>query len=298
MQPLFRLQTGIPGSSFAFEIARKIGFPDDVLENAAQKTGQTQLNFDRQLQDLEIEKAEMNRKASEVQVADDFLHELISKYQKLNDDLKKREEEIIRKAKEEALSLLKESNKQIEKTIKDIRESQAEKNRTLAARKELQEFRAKIDDTGVKQPGFSQRSAAGSRQSTGKVVSKPEDSFPTDTDHSSTHQLISSSVHKISNTPPRLYQTYIDDLNQKLAHYQLTLDLRGKRADEALSMLQRYIDDAILLNIKDVRILHGKGNGILRQITRDYLHSVREVQKYQDAPLEQGGAGITSVSFK
>jgi DNA mismatch repair protein MutS2 len=127
MKPLFILQTGIPGSSFAFEIARQIGFPEDVLGNAAEKTGLTQLNFDRQLQDLELEKAEMTGKASELKVADDFLHELINKYQKLYDDLKKREGEIILKAKDEALSLLKESNKQIEKTIKEIRESQAEK---------------------------------------------------------------------------------------------------------------------------------------------------------------------------
>jgi DNA mismatch repair protein MutS2 len=102
----------------------------------------------------------------------------------------------------------------------------------------------------------------------------------------------------LTSPPVRTYQTYIDDLNQKLAHYQLTLDLRGKRADEALSLLQRYIDDAILLNMNEVRILHGKGNGILRQITRDYLRSIKEIKKYQDAPMESGGTGITVVTFK
>jgi DNA mismatch repair protein MutS2 len=293
MKPLFRLQIGIPGSSFAFEIARQIGFPDDVLENAAQKTGQTQLNFDRKLQDLETEKTEMNRKADEVKVADDFLHELIGKYQKLHDDLKKREEEIILKAKEEALSLLKESNKQIEKTIKEIRESQAEKTKTLAARKDLQEFKENLQKSVV---GNSQ-SAVPSSQSpvpNNVIASEANQQQSAVPSSQSARPLVRSSAS--SSAKP--YQTYIDDLNQKLAHFQLTLDLRGKRADEALSLLQRYIDDAILLNMNEVRILHGKGNGVLHQITRDYLHSVREVRKYQDAPLEQGGAGITVVTFK
>jgi DNA mismatch repair protein MutS2 len=99
--------------------------------------------------------------------------------------------------------------------------------------------------------------------------------------------------------PPKSpYQSYLNELQSKLENYQLTLDLRGKRAEESLSILQHYIDDAILLNMTEVRILHGKGNGILRQITRDYLRSVKEVKKYQDAPLEQGGAGITIIIFK
>jgi len=284
MKPLFILQAGIPGSSFAFEIARQIGFPDDVLENAAQKTGQTQLNFDRQLQDLEIEKTEMIRKGAEVKVADDFLHELINKYQKLHDDLKKREVEIISKAKEEAFSILKESNKQIEKTIKEIRESQAEKSKTMAARKELEEFKEELAQSAVPSPQTavpSSQPATGSQES---VVPGSQSARPP--------------VRLSASSSAKQNQTYIDDLNQKLINYHMTLDLRGKRADEALSMLQRYIDDAILLNMNEVRILHGKGNGVLRQITRDYLHTLKEVRKYQDAPLEQGGAGITVVLFK
>jgi DNA mismatch repair protein MutS2 len=293
MKPLFILQAGIPGSSFAFEIARQIGFPDDVLENAAQKTGQTQLNFDRQLQDLEIEKTEMIRKGTEVKVADDFLHELISKYQKLHDDLKKREEEIIRKAKEEALSILKESNKQIEKTIKEIRESQADKSKTLTARKELQEFKEELAQSAFSSQQSavpSQQSAVSSSQS---AVSSQKSAVP-----SQQSAVPSPPVRASASSTAKPYKTYIDDLDQKLINYHMTLDLRGKRADEALSMLQRYIDDAILLNMNEVRILHGKGNGILRQVTRDYLRSIKEIKKYQDAPLEQGGAGITVVLFR
>jgi DNA mismatch repair protein MutS2 len=201
---------------------------------------------------------------------------MISKYQKLHDNLKAKEAEIISKAREEASTLLKDSNKLIEKTIREIRENQAEKEKTKAARSELSEFTASVLS--------SQQSAASSNV----IASEAKQQQPVPTAPAAPSQP----------RPPHRYQTYLDDLNQKLAHYQLTLDLRGKRADEALSMLQRYMDDAVLLNMTEVRILHGKGNGILRQITRDYLKSVSEVRRYQDAPLENGGAGITVVTFK
>ena len=94
------------------------------------------------------------------------------------------------------------------------------------------------------------------------------------------------------------YQSYYNDLHRKLLNFQLTLDLRGKRADEAHGELQRYIDDAILLSLPEVRILQGKGNGILRQITRDYLSTVKEVKKFSDEAIERGGAGITVVMFR
>jgi DNA mismatch repair protein MutS2 len=294
MKPLFLLKTGLPGSSFAFEIARQIGFPDDVLRNASEKTGKTQLDFDKQIQNMEHEKAELIKKSTEVKVADEFLLEMIKKYQNLYDNLNSKKEEIITNAKDEASRILKESNKMVEKTIKEIRESQAEKDKTLAVRKELKEFKENLEQSAV--PG-SQFPVPGS-QSTGKTISKLKDSQSPDSKPPTTHQLISSSANLLTSQPVRPYQTYIDDLNQKLAAFQITLDLRGKRAEESLSILQHYIDDAILLNIPEVRILHGKGNGILRQITRDYLRSVNEVKKYQDAPLELGGAGITIITFK
>jgi len=101
-----------------------------------------------------------------------------------------------------------------------------------------------------------------------------------------------------SEAKPHRFQTYFDDLNTKLTNFSLTLDLRGSRVDEALALLQRYIDDAILCSIHEVQILHGKGNGVLRQVTRDYLRSQKEVKSARDAPLEAGGAGITIVSFR
>ena len=271
MKPLYLLKIGKPGSSFAFEIARQIGFPTEVLNSAANKTGTSQLDFDQELQNLEAEKNELTQKSTEIKVADDFLNEMITKYRKLNEDLEASQKEILRKAKEEALHMLNESNRLIEKTIKEIRESQAEKTRTKEARQEIQELKKKIEQEPKEEDKKSPK---------GK-------------------KLIPLSLQQVKITPSRgPYQSFYDDLQKKLLQFQLTLDLRGKRADETFSILQHYIDDAILLDIPEVRILHGKGNGVLRQITRDYLAGVNEVKKFGDEQLEQGGTGITVVYFR
>jgi DNA mismatch repair protein MutS2 len=280
LRPLYQLRTGKPGSSFAFEIARQIGFPEDVLKKASAITGKSQLDFDRELQDLEVEKDKLIKKSTEVYVADEFLNELIQKYKTLTENLEKSKKEIIQKAKDDALKILNTSNSIIEKTIKEIRESQAEKEKTKSARTNLIKLKEKL----VEEP------PAPTPQRSGK-----EEVF-----HSlSSIKLPGDNGQKPSTDRPRgPYQSFYDDLHKKLQTFQMTLDLRGKRADEAHSLIQRYIDDALLLSIPEVRILHGKGNGVLRQITRDYLATVKEVKKYHDERIEAGGAGITVVYFK
>jgi len=268
MKPLYLLKTGKPGSSFAFEIARQIGFPVEVLDAAAGKTS-GQLDFDRELQNLETEKVLMSQKSTELNVADEFLNEMITKYKKLNEELEESKKEIIRKAKEEALQLLIDSNRLIEKTIKDIKENQAEKTKTKESRQEIQDLKQKIEKDN------------------------PIESQPVK------KKLVTINTQSTGSTPFRgPFQSFYDDLQNKLAQFQLTLDLRGKRADETYSLLQHYIDDAILLNIHEVRILHGKGNGVLRQITREYLAGIKEVKKFSDESLEHGGSGITLVNFR
>ena len=271
MKPLYLLKTGKPGSSFAFEIARQVGFPPEVLNAAAEKTGTSQLNFDRELQNLEAEKSELGKRSTEVKVADEFLNEMITKYQELSKELESSRKEILNKAKEEAKNILDQSNRLIEKTIKEIRESQAEKARTKEARQEVQELKTKI----------------------GRDIDKEEKRDPKE------KKPVTISIGQLITKPPRgPYQSFYDDLQLKLQQFELTLDLRGKRAEESHSLLQRYIDDAILLSIPEVRILHGKGNGILRQVTRDYLAGIKEVKKYADEALERGGAGVTVVNFR
>ncbi len=272
LKPLYQLKTGKPGSSFALEIAQEIGFPDHVLKNAKTKTGKSQLNFDRELQNLEVEKQEITTKYSEIKVADDFLAELIAKYEKLNADLEAKKKEILEKAKNEARQILDGSNRLIEKTIREIRESQAEKERTREIRAEL---------TATKQE-LLQEPAPAENTAVPKQKKRPAET---------------TILHSGSATRSP-YQSYINDLQSKLTNYTLTLDLRGKRVDEALILLQHYIDDAILLSIPEVQILHGKGNGVLRQVTREYLRSQKEVKTARDAGIEQGGAGITVVGFR
>jgi DNA mismatch repair protein MutS2 len=266
LKPLYQLKIGHPGSSFALEIAQEIGFPSQVLEDARAKTGTSQLDFDRELQTLEVEKQDLVKQQDEVRMADDFLAELISKYEKMQSDLEAKKKEILDKARMEAKGLLDNVNKTIEHTIKEIRESQADKHKTREVRAEI---------TAVKQEIQKEMEAAG--------MTAPEKPAP---------------VVREQPVPKGRFSEYVRELNTKLNNYQLTLDLRGKRAEEAIGMIQRYIDDAVMFSIPEVRILHGKGNGVLRQITRDYLRSQKEVKSARDAPLEQGGAGITVVSFR
>ncbi len=268
MKPLYQLLTGKPGSSFAFEIAKEIGFPEEVLIKARKKTGNKQLDFDRELQNLEVEKKELDKKSDTIKIADDFLSELIKKYEKLNSELDSKKNDILENARNEAQKIISESNKIIEKTIKEIRESQAEKNRTKIAREKLNVEKNRI---------------LGPEKTLSVQKEKSSDLAP---------EFIGSKA------VPHRFQNYIDDLQSKVTNFSMTLDLRGKRVDEALSALQRYIDDAILISIPEVRILHGKGNGVLRQVTRDYLRSQKDVKMVKDARLEDGGSGITVVSFR
>lgn len=306
LKPLYKLKKGKPGNSFAFEIASQIGFPEPVLEKARNITGHSQLNFEKQIQDLETEKEEVGRKSTEIRVADDFLAELINKYERLSGDLEKSKKEILENARMQALQLLSDTNKTIERTVKEIKEANAEKERTKTARNSIKDLKLKLETT----PEIGNRA-------TGAVNHEPETEPPIPHPESRIPHPASPIPHPASLTPGasfiplsrlqpdpplseknRQYQSYVDDMHRKLHDFQMTLDLRGKRVDEAISMLQLYIDDAVMLSINEVRILHGKGNGVLRQVTRDYLRSVKEIKNAKDEHVEKGGSGITVVTFK
>jgi len=286
LKSLYRLKKGKPGNSFAFEIAAQIGFPSGVLNKARNITGHSQLNFEKQIQDLETEKEEMSRKTTEIRVADDFLAELIGKYEKLTGELEKSKKEILENARREALKLVSDANKTIEKTIREIKEAEAEKEKTKTARSGLKELKASLEE---KIPPITLNETGLSKDIHDKPASLANTQLPP---HSILH------LNEPLSPKNRQYQSYLDDMHRKLQDFQLTLDLRGMRVDECLSVLQLYIDDAVMLSIPEVRILHGKGNGILRQVTRDYLRSVREIKSAKDEHVESGGSGITVVVFK
>ncbi len=329
IKPLYQLSVGKPGSSFAFEIARNIGFPKAILKNAVKKTGKTQLDFDQQLQQLEVDKQEIQKKEEQLRVADEFLKEITEKYEALLLKTETSKNEIISKAKGEATNLLDGTNKLIERTIREIKEAGAEKEKTRKLRTELQDKSAELKKTTDVMPPIKtktkedfaptkkQHIVDNSPLKVGDNVKvEGQDTIGEIMEVSGKDVLISfnsiqfrTQICKIQKVSRKLakkesrksqsgYSNIMNDINEKMANFKLSIDVRGKRGEEAMTEVQRYIDEAILLNVKDVNILHGKGNGILRKIIREYLSSVSEIQSFRDQDVEFGGDGITLVKFR
>ncbi len=318
MRPLFKLQIGKPGSSFTFEIARKIGFPKYVLEKAKKKVGHKAVHFDQQLQQLELEKLKVEKREKELRALEDSLAKAQKDYTELRSQIEKQKREIIEKARREALQIIEDSNKAIERTIREIKESKADKSVTKTVRQKLTQKKEKIKEhtksAAGKQQGVQQKNAVSGEFKPGDWV-KIKDSDMVgellsvsgdDVEVNINNVKLKTSLDKLEHTnkkpdiPKKVksQRGLMNEINKKAANFNLSIDLRGKRADEALSVLKKYIDDAVLLNVNEVSILHGKGNGILRQLIREYLDTVEEVKHYSDAPLEMGGSGITRVYFK
>lgn len=327
MKPLFRLKTGNPGSSFAFEIARTIGLPDKVLDRAARLAGSQDLDFDRQLQDLELKKIELEQKEKQLRSADGFLSDLIDKYQALHSQLEERKAEIILKARQEARQILEGTNKIIEKTIRDIKENQARQEETRKARKALDAFThvqsRKLDEmepvkereknkspkkpkpqitieSGPIEPGnpvriTGQQAIGEVLEISGKTAMVSYGNVKLKTPLSKLEKISKGSLPQ-QKEKPRTKLTF--DINEKAADFKLQLDIRGMRAEDALASMRTYIDDCILLGIKQVKILHGKGDGILRVVVREFLQKVDEVHRYRDEHPDRGGAGATIVDFR
>ncbi len=334
MQPLYQLSIGKPGSSFAFEIARKIGFPKIILKAAEKKTGIKQLDFDQQLQQLDIEKKELQAKQDEIKVADDFLAEMIKKYESLSTELKSKKSEILEKARKEAHELIESSNKLIENTIKEIRESQAEKEKTKKLRQDLKDKQDKIITKTTKPRAEKKKleklniskeeNKVGDINKTdetirvGDIVTIEEQDITGEALDINDDEIVvgfnsvtfktqlnkvKKSSRKESNDIPfqrkrSSYANIIENMNAKMTTFKLQLDVRGKRGEEAVELVRQYIDDAILLNVKEVKILHGKGYGILRTLIHDYLKSVQEIKEFKDEHIERGGHGITIVILR
>jgi DNA mismatch repair protein MutS2 len=321
LQPLYMLQTGKPGSSFAFEIARKTGLPEAVLEKAGEITGFSQLNFEQQLQELEIEKREVAKKKAELNMADLLLNEVIEKYNRLLKQLEERKKSLLNEAGREAKSIIDKANRQIEITIKEIRESQADKEKTKLLRDQLQAIKPELakeaekradallvieDDT--EEEGFLELKAGdmvsiNDMDIIGELLSVNEHeavvAFNSVKLRTAPEKLTKLSKKNIKKQQPARRKSPItDDLNEKASQFRLTIDVRGKRAEEMLELISKYLDEAQLLSIKEVSILHGKGNGILRRVAREFLGKMKEVSSFEDAPVEAGGHGITYVKLK
>ena len=325
MRPLYQLAIGHPGSSFAFEIAESIGFPKDILDRAGELVGREQLNFEHQLQQLELDKKEIARQKEELRVADEFLAEVTQKYQHLNDNLQARRHEIIGSARREAQQILVDANRTVERTISDIKSAKAEKEATRKAREALadateQNLKAQTELKTQKEKRQPAVQDSGSDKEmpilVGSIVRiDGEETFGEVVEIKGKKAVVESNSVRMTIPLSRLTGTakqkiptdrkavsvsrsIYDDLNDKRKHFNPTLDLRGHRAEEAISELHQFLDNAILLSEKEVRILHGKGYGILMQIISQELQAMREVRTFHPEKLELGGAGITVVELR
>jgi len=336
MQPLFKLAIGNPGSSFAIEIARKIGLPEDVIAEASEKVGQDYINMDKYLQDIVRDKRYWESKRQNIRQREKRLEEVIARYEKDLNEVNNQRKEIVKEAKAEAAHILSETNAKIENTIREIREAQAEKERTKQARADLQEFKERMSDKQEEDDRIARKMAKlKERNERKKQKQKAPVQFDRDVIEVGDHVrlkgqttpgtvlevqdkeavvafgMIKSMVkldrlEKVSKGQIKRdmqKSTFIseqtsDQMHEKRLHFKQEIDVRGMRGDEALQTVTYFIDDAIQVGAQQVRILHGTGSGILRQLIREYLRSVPGVRSFHDEHVQFGGAGITVVELE
>ena len=342
MQALFQLQIGNPGSSFAVEIARKIGLPEDVIADASEIVGSEYINADKYLQDIVRDKRYWEGKRQTIRQREKHMEETIARYQTEMEELQKSRKEIIRQAKEEAERMLQESNARIENTIRTIKEAQAEKEKT---RQELTNFRTSLDALASKEheekiakkmeklkekqerkknKKSEPKAAVSSPSSAPKIVPiavgenvkiKGQTSIGQVMEISGKNATVAfgsikttvkiDRLERTNHTPKTegiAKSTFVsnqthDQMYEKKLSFKQDIDVRGMRGDEALQAVTYFIDDAILVGMDRVRILHGTGTGILRTLIRQYLATVPGVSHYSDEHVQFGGAGITVVDF-
>jgi DNA mismatch repair protein MutS2 len=307
LEPLYILDIGKPGSSFALEIARKTGLPQQTLLQAEKLVGKDLAGFETLVRSLERERQELSEKVKRMEKRDVELRQALDRYQNLSTDLETRKKEIITKAKEEASNLLKSTNKEIEKTIRHIRENKAEKKETTRVRENLKSLTDRVGEkpkTEIKPPvNFKEgdRVRIIGQDSSGFILTiQGKNATVQFGEIKSLTKLeklekITTAVEKEINT--RLKSAGINVLEKRIS-FNPTLDVRGKRVDEIINILEQFIDTAILLSQGELKILHGKGEGVLRKVIRDHLKRYKEVASVKDEHVERGGDGITVVVLK
>lgn len=360
MQALFQLQIGRPGSSFAIEIARKTGLPEEVINDATEIVGQDYIQSDKYLQDIVRDKRYWEAKRQTIHQREKDMQRTIDRYESDITDMEKERKAILRRAKEQAEELLRESNKRIENAIREIKEQQAEKEATRRIREELDSFRAEIKDIDTKAEDekiarkIAQIKARKERHAKRQAekgkkqqLVQSTDAKPLAIEAAKEDMTVGMEVRikglttigRIENIAGKMATVIFGDMRTKMrlerlekapvqapkysepsekhqelneihvshstrsaiddrrSNFRHDIDVRGMRGDEALNAVMYFIDDAILVGVQQVRILHGKGNGILRQLIRQYLATVPNVVHYRDEHVQFGGAGITVVEF-
>jgi DNA mismatch repair protein MutS2 len=365
MQALFQLSIGQPGSSFAIEIARKTGLPEEVIKDASDIVGSEYIQSDKYLQDIVRDKRYWEGKRQTIHQHEKSLEHKITRYEDELSEIERQRKEILRKAKEEAEELLRESNKKIENVIREIREAQAEKERTRLAREELNTFKEELgtidtraNDEMIEKKIRQLQERKERREKRKAEKQKKEESGKRNENGSAADGNLSPTSHPLKPGDtvrikgltsvgtlesidgkmatvifggmktkmraerlehaemPKQQASKQEERNQNIAgaygnaskdtrnvidtrklNFKQDIDVRGMRGDEAINAITYYIDDAILVGVSRVRILHGTGSGILRQLIRQYLATIPNVSHFRDEHVQFGGAGITVVDL-
>ena len=330
LQPLFQLSIGNPGSSFAVDIARKIGLPEDLIADASEKVGAEHMDYDKHLQDIVRDKRYWERKRQEIRRKEKRLEATLTKYEAELEITDKKRKQIIRQTQTEAEELLKSANAKIENTIRKIIEAKAEKEQTKKARQELAQFKSEKlrpasakYKTHDKKSKYSQKTTV-PKHETRNAKLKAGDSVRLkgqtvigtiielqdkqaivafgqlkSTVKLNQLEAVSKNQEKKENRKyESLGKTISDDVRKRKLNFKSKIDVRGMRGDEAIQAVTYFIDDALMLGVARVQILHGTGTGVLRQLIRQYLSTVHGVKKYHDEHVQFGGAGITVVEME
>lgn len=345
MNPLFQLEIGKPGSSFAFEIARKIGLPEEILEKATEKIGEEHIDFDRNLRKINRDQRYWETKRQKIRKVEKRLDEMAVNYESELQETQKLRKEILKKAREEADALLAGVNKKIENTILEIKKAQAEKEKTKRARLSLESLKEEVISRTEKQDSEIEKKIEKlrrreenrnrkrpDRETLKKPVQKkspkPEEMMPGDKVRIKGQdtigdlielneknavvafgQLITTmprnQVEKVSNNEAKKAEKsyrkgstrLLENFSERRLNFKPEIDVRGLRAEEAIPKIQEFVDEAIMFEVAQLRILHGKGHGILKDMIRNYLRTEPMISNYKDEHVDFGGAGITIVNL-
>lgn len=365
IKPLYKLEIGLPGNSFAFELARKIGLPENIIKEAEQRAGTSYVDMEKQLRKISRNRRQLDEKLSKIKHTDKTLESIAERYHKELEEIQNSKKEIIAQARDEAAQIVSEANRKVEATIRKIKEAQAEKERTKLARRELEEFKLnmsqeicsaadrkiadKMQQLIERKKRKEERKRREMERAAGNAASgaatevagegslrennKNENSgkplepgdkvrvkgkdiigeviqIGSNSISISVGNIISKvdkgSIERISNRefnavlgkqPKPMSNIHTAGLSERRLNFKPSIDIRGERLTDALSIVNRFIDDAIMVGIDQVKILHGKGNGILKEEIRKYLKTIPGVAECRDEDIRYGGSGITIVTF-
>ena len=354
--PLFVLEQGLPGSSFAFELARKMGLPEAIVQDAEQRAGEQFVGIERNLRKIARSRRALDEKLTKIRATDKTLEGLTDRYEKELEDIKGMRRRILEEAQEEAQKIIKDANRQVENTIRTIRESQAAREETKEARSELQGFLGALAEGRGRRDAYidkklqavrerkEREQARKKRRSDGQTLRQLEEkesqeaalaafrsaplkvgekvrikdngmvgevskistkavsvivgSITTKLPLDRVERITAGEYKAVAGKPAeRPRQVYDAAISERKAQFKLELDVRGERVNDALEIVMRYIDDAIMLGVPSVRILHGKGTGALREEIQKYVRTVPGVSSAADEHIQMGGSGVTVVKF-